>query len=511
MSNTRPQFWTGAELTWSVLARVDGVTYNLFGVETAESNTQSSTLVTANYTSTRTVFVHNAGNAQISLEFLSPVNPKDYIRQSLPFSYLTIHILGVLNGKAASIQIYSDVDDSWNGQNMELFDQKTAWNISSEGNTRVWQITNTGGVEYAEGGPNADMATWGSTIYATKPSFGSTLTMAAGPRSDLRSHFVANGALTSMGDNPDWTAGGSTGFVHDLGKVSSAVGVTFVIGYYRDCVVNYLGNCRVGYFRSQYDDPVSAATFFLNDYTIAANQSDTMDSDISKRANTAGGQKYADIIALSTRQTYGGLDLTIPTGTLDVDDHMIFLKEISSDGNVNTVDVIYPAFPQLYVQDVEYIRLLLEPIVQYLASGRWKQPFVIHDIGSHYPVADGHDDDTEEDQPVEETGNLLILAYIYQNASGNSAWAAKYESLFQGYADYLYENGLYPDYQLSTDDAAGPATNQTNLAIKAAVGLTSFGGISGDTSYTSKGQGFATTIYDDGLGTDANKTHFTLQ
>lgn len=160
--------------------------------------------------------------------------------------------------------------------------------------------------------------------------------------------------------------------------------------------------------------------------------------------------------------------------------------------------------------DAEYIRLLLEPVVQYLASGAWKQPFVIHDIGSAYPNATGHNDQIEEDQPIEETGNLLILAYIYQKVSGNTAWATTYESLFQGYADYLSDNGLYPATQLSTDDAAGAAPNQTNLAIKAAVGLTSFGAMFNMSNYTTKGQEFGTTIYDDGVGTDAAKTHFTV-
>jgi Domain of unknown function (DUF4965) len=31
--------------------------------------------------------------------------------------------------------------------------------------------------------------------------------------------------------------------------------------------------------------------------------------------------------------------------------------------------------------DVEYLRLLMEPVVRYLASGKWKLPYVIHDIG----------------------------------------------------------------------------------------------------------------------------------
>lgn len=178
--------------------------------------------------------------------------------------------------------------------------------------------------------------------------------------------------------------------------------------------------------------------------------------------------------------------------------------------NISSQDVIFPAFPQFYVLDPEYIRLLLEPVVQYLASGRWPQAYVIHDLGN-YPIAGGHDDGIDEPQPLEETGNLLIMANAYQTASGNKAWALKYASLFEGYADYLVANGLYPSYQFSTDDFYGPSANQTNLAIKAAVGLTSYGALSGNAKYTTTGQSFAHTLYDEGLGLDPTKTHFTFQ
>lgn len=99
LATSRAEFWTGAPLTWSVLARIDGATYNLFGVETPESNTLSCTVISTEYTATRTIFVVDVGDAQFRLEFLSPVNPKDYLRQSLPFSYLNVSVIGVLNGK----------------------------------------------------------------------------------------------------------------------------------------------------------------------------------------------------------------------------------------------------------------------------------------------------------------------------------------------------------------------------------------------------------------------------
>ena len=123
----------------------------------------------------------------------------------------------------------------------------------------------------------------------------------------------------------------------------------------------------------------------------------------------------------------------------------------------------------------EYIRLLLEPIMQYLSTGRWKQAYAIHDIGTTYPLALGHDNQAAEAQPVEECGNLLILAYAYTSATHNRTFATTYRTLLRRYADYLLSAGLNMPSQLSTDDGVGPTPNQTNLAIKSAIALVAYG------------------------------------
>lgn len=97
------------------------------------------------------------------------------------------------------------------------------------------------------------------------------------------------------------------------------------------------------------------------------------------------------------------------------------------------------------------------------------------------------------------------MACISTQSSRHTRYAAHYNSLFQGYADYLVQNCLYPTEQLSTSDADGPAANQTNLAIKAAVGLTAFASLTGQQNYTTTGQLFAKSIYYDGLGTDRRR------
>jgi hypothetical protein len=70
---------------------------------------------------------------------------------------------------------------------------------------------------------------------------------------------------------------------------------------------------------------------------------------------------------------------------------------------------------------------------------------------------------------------------------------------------------MYPAQQLSTDDFAGELANQTNLAIKSAVALNAWGKLTANTKYTDYAKTLATALYDNGLGTDANKTHFVLQ
>ena len=111
--------------------------------------------------------------------------------------------------------------------------------------------------------------------------------------------------------------------------------------------------------------------------------------------------------------------------------------------------------------------------------------------------------------PIEESGNIILLTHAYQLASGKTDLATTYASQLSQYASYLYESGLYPTSQLSLNDALGELANQTNLAVKAAVALASYGSITNNETYTSYGESFATKIWSD-LGT-ADGTHFLIQ
>lgn len=161
-----------------------------------------------------------------------------------------------------------------------------------------------------------------------------------------------------------------------------------------------------------------------------------------------------------------------------------------------------------YVLNPDFIQYLLTPVLEYSASGQWTEDYAIHDIGKAYPNATG-DADAEE-MPIEECGNIILLAYMYQKASGKDSLLQQYASLFSQWAEYVVQNGLYPAPQLSSDDSTGVVANRTNLAIKAAVALNAYGVMTGQTQYSETGKQFASTLFNNTVGTDPARTHFTL-
>ena len=76
------------------------------------------------------------------------------------------------------------------------------------------------------------------------------------------------------------------------------------------------------------------------------------------------------------------MELTIPGVANNTSDPWAFYKEISSDGNVCSLDSMYHLLPILKVIAPKYIKRLLEPYLAYLKTGGWPHPWAVHDIGS---------------------------------------------------------------------------------------------------------------------------------
>ncbi|RMY26640.1 hypothetical protein D0866_10714 [Hortaea werneckii] len=380
-AHARPEFWAGQPLTWIVLARINGKTYSLFGNPEDVGNTTAAITESVSFTSSHTFVNLTAGAASVTLDYFSPVLPRkeDYVRQSLPYSYLTVTATPSRD-EEIDVQIFSAIDHTWTAQN-----GAASLNSSSSGSAEYFQFYNPSQIPYTE---VDDMATYGSVLFGTISNAGVTHTCAP-------AHMTINqfDTLGRLADN-DLSCSGS-----DLAALSKDIGivrrhspaeVTFAVGLDRREAIKYLGNTQTGLYRSVWSTEAEAIEYSLRDYESAYNTSLSFDAEVKARSRSVSdsfGDKYADIVEASVRQTFGTygrvISLRVPADDLGASPQA-FIKEISSDGNLNTVDIIFQTWPVFISLNPDYIRLLWEPTMSYSASGRWPKDFVIVSVLPSY-------------------------------------------------------------------------------------------------------------------------------
>jgi len=116
-----------------------------------------------------------------------------------------------------------------------------------------------------------------------------------------------------------------------------------------------------------------------------------------------------------------------------------------------------------------YLQMMILPVFEYSVNPNvYNYPFAPHHIGE-YPIGEAVD---EENMPIEETGNLILMTAAILQRTNNASWFYPlYWGLLQSWGEYLVQNLPYPGNQLCTDDFEGPSPNNTNLAAKGIVAL----------------------------------------
>lgn len=299
-------------------------------------------------------------------------------------------------------------------------------------------------------------AEWGNWYYATDAAKG--MTFQSGQDTVVRGQFASNGVLTDSQDNnyraisDDYPV---FGFTANLGSVGShPVSTLFTIGLCQDEAIQFNGtsgyNPVPSLWTSYFDNDLDALSFFYKDYHTFSSLSGAFDNQIAKDSAAAISQDYATITSLAARQVFGSTQLC---GTPEK--MYLFLKEISSDGNVNTVDIIFPAYPALLYTNSELLKLVLEPLYEIQAAGDYPNAWAMHDIGSTYPNATGHPTGNDEKMPLEECGNMVIMSLAYAQKAQDTSYLTQNYKLLEQWTSYLVNDALYPANQISTDDFAG--------------------------------------------------------
>ena len=162
-----------------------------------------------------------------------------------------------------------------------------------------------------------------------------------------------------------------------------------------------------------------------------------------------------------------------------------------------TIDVTYPAFPVFLQLSPNYLQLLLAPIFDYVENHTYPKQFAPHDLGSSYPRADGHlNGSGEEDMPVEESANMLIMAgALIQRlpADQATAYAKAHYTMLRQWAQYLVSALPDPGNQNQTDDFTGFIAHSSNLALKGIVGIAAMAQISQTAGNTADAASYAST------------------
>lgn len=506
-----PRFWNGVIKGMAGLLRVDGTAYvfmgdpHVNGAVLAPPVTQTALTVTP----TQSIYTLQASGVTLTLTFLSPVEALDMRRLSMPLSYISARVQSN-DGQAHQVSLYLDITGEWAHPNPSAL---VTWGRQQAGTARgsLTALTITAASptilseEYDAANLYSDYPAWGIATLAALNAPNVTFQIAQD--TVARTTAAMQGSLPNTIDPAMPRAIDDRypvlAFNNDFGTIRSALSspFTLVLGHVREPAVNYLGSPLQPYWKTYWPRWQSMVAFAFDDAAPAFGRAGVLDAKIKADAVSAGGTNYYAICTLALRQAFGGTELVrAPNG-----DPWLYLKEISSDGNVSTVDVVYPGCPALLYMNPRLMKPLLDPIIANcetpVSKGGWPKKYAIHDIGSHYPNATGHPDGNEEDMPVEESADMLIMAAAYMlrvSAAEATAYATQHYAIFNQWATYLTSdngygkaNALDPEYQNQTDDFSGFIGHSSNLALKGILGVGAMGIIAGYANQTSDQQHYS--------------------
>jgi len=476
LTETGTVHWTGKPNSLTIALRIDGKVYGLTGAMARGGRARGEFLdqTRLEVLPTRTTYAFSGMGVAVDLTFFTPALPNDLDVLSRPVTYVEWRVRAT-DGGQHEVSAYFDAgaDLVVNTPDQPV----TASRLQIDGQP----VLRMGSREQAILARRGDdvRIDWGYLYLA--PDGAHEATAAIGPRQALRAAFASDGRLPATDQLPDASGPARQNpavlaLSLSLGAVgANAVSRYVMLGYDDIYSIEFMERREQPWWRRNGAAAVDLMHNGRLDHDALVRKGNEFDTGLMADLERAGGGKYARLAALAYRQTLAAHKLVADAdGT-----PMFFPKENFSNGCISTVDVIYPSAPFTLLFNPRLVEAQLYPVLEYARMPRWHWLFAPHDLGT-YPQADGQvyggGERTEDNQmPVEESGNMLILLAALSKIEGNARFAERYWLQLEKWAQYLKAKGLDPENQLSTDDFAGHLAHNANLSIKAIIALGSFG------------------------------------
>ncbi len=475
LAETDTTHWTGMSQSLASLIRIDGRTFRLMG--TRPTDVPALPQIDLEVTATRSIYSFVGEGIRLTLTFMTPMLPSDLDVFSRPVTYLT-WVVSSIDSKKHSVSLYYDntaelvVDEP---------DEIVVWSREKVDNLSVEKFGTQAQPILAKSGDDLRI-NWGYLYVAAIDGEGVSESVTEASRA--QQEFAQTGAVTDSYD---------TRMPRPVVDHTPAVAITFnmpavgavpierhiLLAYDEIYSIELLHRQLRPYWRRNGDQPADLLRKAAAEYSSLEKRCKSFDELVKHDLTKMGGEKYASLGALAYRAALAANGLAA-----DVDGRpLFFTKENFSDGSIATPDVIYPESPILLLFSPELMRASLEPVFQYASSGHWHFPFAPAQLGT-YPLANGQtygggETSEKDQQPVEESANMLIMTAALAKVGDASSITKKYWTVLSGWAEYVRKNGLDPDKQLCTDDFAGPMAHNANLSLKAIEALAAYSYLSG--------------------------------
>jgi hypothetical protein len=410
---------------------------------------------------TQTVYDFACGPVNLKVKFISPLLLKNLEILSRPVSYITYEVRSSDN-KSHQVQIYfgasSDVAVNIPSQEVQANSLKTK-------DLQLLKVGTTSQPILKKKGDDLRID-WGYFYVGAKDNANTKQFISANDQ---------EGIASFLGEkrNEEKQLSGKSLMLNTIisfGTVSNSVKENCIELAYDEieAVQFFHTNLKPWWKRNGNSTIQQQLELAYSNYNSVVMKCDAFDKELDTKATISGGEEYAKLCELAYRQSIAAHALVqSPKGEI-----LFLSKENFSNGSINTVDVTYPSSPLYLLYNPRLLEGMLNGIFYYSESGKWQKPFPAHDLGT-YPLANGQT--YGEDMPVEEAGNMVILASAIAKAEGNAKYAQKHWKELSAWVDYLSKEGLDPANQLCTDDFAGHLARNANLSVKAIVAIGSYG------------------------------------